>query len=139
VTDRGLNDMRCFRGGLTLGVHKIPFLEFSPCITFESLPTLNTCTCLAGRSTTLPLTIILAESLVAVWTSLVFAPCKGQKTLSAQKVVTSRGRSDPESSAPADINRSDVCSNQRIPKLYAGRRFIALSGERSRHISVARA
>src|SRR5580704_9547581 len=30
VTDRGLNDMRCFRGGFTLGVHKIPFLEFSP-------------------------------------------------------------------------------------------------------------
>jgi hypothetical protein len=30
VTDRGLNDMRCFRGGLTLGVHKIPFLEFFP-------------------------------------------------------------------------------------------------------------
>ena len=30
VTNRGLNDMRCFRGGLTLGVHKIPFLEFSP-------------------------------------------------------------------------------------------------------------
>ena len=30
VTDRVLNDMRCFRGELTLGVHKIPFLEFSP-------------------------------------------------------------------------------------------------------------
>jgi hypothetical protein len=30
VTDRGLNDMRCFRGGFTLGVHKISFLEFSP-------------------------------------------------------------------------------------------------------------
>jgi hypothetical protein len=25
-----LNDMLCFRGELTLGVHKIPFLEFSP-------------------------------------------------------------------------------------------------------------
>jgi len=30
VTDRVLNDMLCFRGELTLGVHKIPFLEFSP-------------------------------------------------------------------------------------------------------------
>jgi hypothetical protein len=30
VTNRGLNDMRCFRAGFTLGVHKIPFLEFSP-------------------------------------------------------------------------------------------------------------
>jgi hypothetical protein len=30
VTDPGLNDICCFRGGLTLGVHKIPFLEFSP-------------------------------------------------------------------------------------------------------------
>jgi hypothetical protein len=29
VTDRFLNDMRCFRGGLTLGVHKIPFRVFS--------------------------------------------------------------------------------------------------------------
>jgi len=29
VTDRVLNDMLCFRGELTLGVHKIPFLEFS--------------------------------------------------------------------------------------------------------------
>jgi hypothetical protein len=29
VTDRCLNDMRCFRGGLTLGVHKIPFRVFS--------------------------------------------------------------------------------------------------------------
>src|ERR1700720_973926 len=27
--DRCLNDMRCFRGGLTLGVHKIPFRVFS--------------------------------------------------------------------------------------------------------------
>ena len=32
-SDRGLNDMRCFRGGFTLGVHKIPFLEFSPGVT----------------------------------------------------------------------------------------------------------
>jgi hypothetical protein len=30
VTDPGLNDICCFRGELTLGVHKIPFLEFSP-------------------------------------------------------------------------------------------------------------
>jgi hypothetical protein len=30
VTDRVLNDMLCFRGELTLGVDKIPFLEFSP-------------------------------------------------------------------------------------------------------------
>jgi hypothetical protein len=30
LTDRGLINTRCFRGGLTLGVHNIPFLEFSP-------------------------------------------------------------------------------------------------------------
>src|ERR1700730_3939126 len=30
VTDRVLKDMLCFRGELTLGVRKIPFLEFSP-------------------------------------------------------------------------------------------------------------
>ena len=29
MTDRCLNDMRCFRGGLTLGVRKIPFRVFS--------------------------------------------------------------------------------------------------------------
>jgi hypothetical protein len=29
VTDRCLNDMRCFRGGLTLSVLKIPFRVFS--------------------------------------------------------------------------------------------------------------
>jgi hypothetical protein len=29
VTDRCLNDMHCFGGGLTLGVHKIPFRVFS--------------------------------------------------------------------------------------------------------------
>jgi NitT/TauT family transport system substrate-binding protein len=44
VTDRCLNDMRCFRGGLTLGVHKIPFRVFSsigPGVEAQVLPTQN--------------------------------------------------------------------------------------------------
>jgi hypothetical protein len=36
VTDRVLNDVLCFGGELTLGVHKIPFLEFSPTTALSS-------------------------------------------------------------------------------------------------------
>ena len=39
VTDRCLNDMRCFRGGLTLSVLKIPFRVFSSCYRPELAPT----------------------------------------------------------------------------------------------------
>jgi hypothetical protein len=47
VTDRCLNDMRCFRGGLTLGVHKIPFRVFSSTATAipDSVATMPTAGC----------------------------------------------------------------------------------------------
>jgi hypothetical protein len=62
LTDRGLSDTRCFRGGLTLGVHKIPFLEFSPITSNPQRPSCGRSSRNASKIETSPLAIMKHKS-----------------------------------------------------------------------------